>query len=238
MAFYVSECQEVEETYQLDLDLIVKIKRVIVKNSTSEVDIHLLVRNFPEETSNVSFLLDSGISYYLMNCSGRTNFLQGTLEDQLWYLDGFGELFPFDFYTLDFRFYPYYCQYYFNGTVYGLDSWSYSFQNDTRIVFAGLQRSRLEEEWEIFCFKDEDGATAYLFRESEVESFQFIFPLVAIQLLLIFSPSFTRKRSIRTTIYSSILLFTPMFIFAMQNFIPPRSTLSIPEFFGINLIFA
>jgi len=238
----ISAGQNTQESYHLIMDMAIYIEDIFMENSTAKVEVNLWIRNFPVEASNV-YVLFQNVNFDKIDLrrvggtEGQYQF-QGKIENKSWYLEGYGELFPFDFYTLVFELHPYYLEYNLNGTQYGLPGWNYTFQEQTYADFLGLNRPRLRDQWEIAQDLKGEAFNAYLFRKNEMPSFQFVFPLVLIHALVVFSSSFTEDKSLRIRLYGSILVFSPIFIFAIQNFIPHRSTLSIPEFLGIALIFS
>jgi len=239
-----AECEETEESYVLRMDMAIYINNLFFENDTANIDVNLWIRNFPIDASIVYVQFQS-LEHYEVNCNrigggapNRYQF-QGKLEEKSWYLDGIGELFPFDYYVLEFMLYPYSIQYEINGTICGMRYLNYTFvEEQTHVDFAGLFRPRLKDQWEILRYSTNTTYYVYLFRKGEMPSLQFLVPMFLIQLLVVLVPSFTNDKSIRIRLFSSLLLFAPMFIFTIQNFLPYRSTLSIPEFLGLTLIFS
>lgn len=230
-----------QDLHRFEMDMSVYIKNVHLDNNTASVNVNLWIRNFSLEASFV-YVIFSNIDDYAVDCeyqvghAGKYQFL-GKLTDKSWFLDGVGELFPFDFYIITFELHDL-LEYRRNNTNYGLPQWSYYFNDEHTLVdFLGLHKSRLDDEWEIFDHVDDGTYEVFLFRKEEKPSYQFMFPLILIQALIALAPSLTDDKTMRVRLFSSVLVFSPMFILAIQNFIPPRNTLSIPEFLGVSLMF-
>ena len=234
-------CEETEEEYLLELDMAIYIHKVIIENNTAILEVNLWIRNFPQEADNIKIKFQ-GMDYPEIICSHMGgNQFQGKLEKKAWYVEGVGELFPFDYYQIKFILLPYHLTYEKNGTSYGLINWNYTFVEDrTTVHFVGLYRLKLENMWNLNNLSRKGEYYIFLFRKGEIPSFQYIWPLIMIQCLIFFIPtltSFTEKnRSIRIRIYASIMVFSPILVFTMQNFIPYRETYSIPEFLAISMI--
>lgn len=229
--------QEPKEPEQLEFSLFLKIREVNLNQAFVKIDITLQVRNFTKNASSLDLLMDTGFSQIHINCTGNRYLFQGELQNITWKIDGYGELFPYDSYSINFQFHPF-LHYAFNQTVFVSDPWTYSINsNDTQIQFSGVNAPRLNDEWDLYySVPTGDYLEVYLLHDTSNKSLLFIFPTVLILFLCFFGLVLTKNISIRATLYSATLLFTPMFIFAMQDFIPPRNSLSLAEFFSLILI--
>jgi hypothetical protein len=73
-------------------------------------------------------------------------------------------------------------------------------------------------------------------RNSLTVSLIIMTPIAWLFTLAVFAPSLIEDWKTRIELYSALIVFTPMFIFAIQSFIPARGSPSIPEFLSVILL--
>lgn len=171
-----------------------------------------------------------------VNCSNlepvrMDNWLYKGESNQItWILEGAGEAFPFDSYHLRFN-------------VSEAYSWSdISLQRGTNAQFVGSRAHLLKDVWGSGEYIDKsmnnNEVSFSIERKWQIPFFQILLPVIACYYLLasslILNP--ISKLDTRLRIYLSLFLFGPTFLFAIQSFLPYRSTLSIPELLIIHLL--
>jgi hypothetical protein len=244
----ISQCSG--ETIILNADMIIEIKSVNLENHVMIADVDLvlsgvqslIIANEPQ-IPNFAYVKLNDINLDSLNCSLSSNFgngtfaYHGTITDTSWYMQSIGEGYPFDINRVDFGVYRYSLEFTVNETRYGPD-WQYLFNNNFRYVpqFSGMNTIDLKNTWIISSFTNDGVGTVLLQRNAFIPSFVILLPLFALLLVMIMEPSLNNNKSIKATFYSSILVFFPIFIFAIQGLIPPRSYPSIPEFLSIMLM--
>lgn len=178
----------------------------------------------------------------VINCSlsgdygNGTYSYKGTLNDVNWYLYNFGEGYPYDPTFIEVRIIG--LEYAMGQSRYGasvFDNYSYNV-GYTQVTFNGINYDDLQYTWKISKNQDADILHINFDRIWLTPTFIIMFPLIWLIGLVIFAPSLTNNRTHRITLYSSILVFAPMFIFAIQTFISPRGSPSVPEFMGVMLM--
>jgi len=165
---------------------------------------------------------DSFGKYYQGNCSTS------------WNLFGIGELFPFDTYYMS-----------LNISVFADMSFR---MHDATVIFLGAKQGFLMDNWQTVNSSNivptsiygeaRNQLVAELRRKPVVPFLEFVLPILLCYFLLGFSLFMDPKSRMQEmlTIYLSLFVFVPTFFFGIQNFMPYRSLLSLPEFLLVNLI--
>jgi hypothetical protein len=234
-------CHGESESHKLDLIMWIEISDVNFENHTVLADVTFRIHSFPENTTTKVYAKLDDIDLNMVECSRAGGLVNGTYDFQgeakgtKWYLNFYGELYPFDLNYVVFRLYPS-LEYEINDTIYGLD-YPISFNTvEQQVQFSGLLKANLENTWQIKPVIEGGEITILLLRIEYVSQFLIIVPLFWFLTLVASVPILSNVKNTKIQFYSSVLVFTPIFIFAIQSFIPPRSSLSIPEFLGLILI--
>jgi len=222
---------------KFDVKLTILIYDVFPTNRTAEVEVLVVLENFPLNATKV-YVKMMGNDYPTILCvkNGWKRY-QGKSNRMLWRLTGFGEMFPYDVYRLSFSLY--YIEYIIENTTYGLgQDWNYTLNSKgSNAYFYGSRTSILKDSWDISNEALEHRLNIFLFRKGMTFYFQFLLPILIGHLLVLVSTLLERRNlQNRLRIYLSMFVFAPMFSLAIQSFLPYRTTMSFPEFFSVILI--
>jgi hypothetical protein len=243
--FFISSCLGETESHQLDVTMYISIKDVDLANHRVLADVTLSIDGFLGTDADYLYVTFQDIDSYEVNCShaggiiNGTHSFQGSVEGKYWYLNSYGEIYPYETNYVSFILDRNSLQYQINETRYGGIDWLYTFNfvnKQAYIQFLGLKKVDLDSTWTIANATDSPRFIVFLSRSETMPSFIIIAPLIVVLIAMILIPSFTNDRNAKITFYSAILVFSPMFIFAIQSFIPSRSSPSIPEFLGLMLM--
>ena len=177
-------------------------------------------------------------------CNRSGSVYQGEADNILVYITGAGDMFPFDFYKIKLTLYDHY-EYIINGTWYGLDSnWTYIVDEDhSSSYLVGSKGRLLSDVWmtteshSLQIYKKNSVLEIWLIRKWQVPALQFIIPLIAGEILMMISTFAYVLPNIKLLpLYLAFIAFSPLNTLAIQQFLPHRKFLSIPELFSV-LIF-
>lgn len=241
------------DSTQLNVFITISISDVNLQNHTIVADVDslridgikpLTVGGTPQEPNNITVMLDD-INHDLINLNSYHNYgndtygAVGEIKNTIWYLYSRGEAYPYDINLANFRLYSNNLIYSINGTDYGSSTefnYTYKIEN-SQVSFSGLNNIDLEGTWEKIIQYNGQQLDVYLVRNASLPSFIIMLPIFWLLVLIIVIPNLCEEREIKIPIYSTILVFLPIFLFAIQGFIPPRSSPSIPEFLIILMMF-
>jgi len=220
----------------------VQISEINPANHTVLANVTLYMHNFPENmTTNVLVRFENDDSYEV-NCSrvgdpvNGTYDYKGEIDGKYWYLVTYGELYPSDLNFVNLKLNPDYLVGSINGTTYN-PNWKYSFNVvDGAVNFYGFQWADFQNTWTTSPVNSGERLIIYFQRKELNPQYLIIAPLVWFLTLVASLPLLSANKTTKIQFYSSILVFAPIFIFAIQNFIPPRNSLSIPEYLSFILI--
>lgn len=249
----VPTCNAEDVRLPLELTMDITIKEINIDNHTVRADALVGIGGIPKNATYVlvKFL---NVGNDVVNCTpyngtwfisgGGTYDFRGEIKDKYWSFVGYGEAYPFDLYYLNFRLSDFFLIYDINGTQYGPDL-RYSFDSSFKSVHFPMPYDEdiLHRTWDLSfqsAFNPIQAGQNSLFiaRRELNPQFLIIIPIFVLLFIIAISPFLCGDRETKIRLYSSFLVFSPMFIFAIQNFIPPRNTLSIAEFLGITLMFS
>jgi energy-converting hydrogenase Eha subunit A len=244
------------------------------------INVHMFVRvldiNPSQKTANVNFFL------YIDNCSRNVPSLNvqvfgggvasiicnnlgeetdgwgysGESNETIWFLEGYGETYPFDSYVLRFAvlgnfgfdFDP------FSSAPAPYFNFSLS-STGTSAFFAGPKAMSLEDLWgsgQSHIPLNWGSAWISENRTTQEMSFsiqrsgnalntallEFLVPIIACYFLLASTLILDPRKNLneRIAIYIALFVFVPTFLIAIQNYLPYRSSLSFPELLLTNLV--
>jgi hypothetical protein len=149
----------------------------------------------------------------------------------------YGELYPFDYNFINLKLNAEYLVGAINGTTYNL-SWKYSLNVvEGTATFSGFRWKDFLNTWTPYTKPSGERLIVGFQRSEQNLQYLIIIPLMWFLTLVAFMPvCIGKKKSAVFQFYTSMLVFAPVFIFAIQSFIPPRNTLSIPEFLSFTLV--
>jgi hypothetical protein len=205
------------------------------------VNIEIFVRLGPvpqafNETAIWVNFIGGGYVMFPCNYSSSDSFgkyFQGNCSTS-WPLFGIGELFPFD-------------SYYMSLNISVFTDMSFRI-HDAKVIFLGAKQGFLMDNWQTVNSSNIIQTSIYgeagnklvaeLRRKPFVPFLEFVLPILLCYFLLGFSLFMDPKSRMQEmlTIYLSLFVFVPTFFFGIQNFMPCRSLLSLPEFLLVNLI--
>jgi hypothetical protein len=234
-------CSGEKKTNSINLSMQIEIISLDLENHTVVAKVSLTIENFPENATKVYAMLDD-INHDTVDCiitgglvNGIYRFQNESSTETSWYINYFGQLYPFDIGYVNFRLYPS-LEYEINNTRYGL-SQPISFNVlDEQVVYSGMADSSLVNTWQIEPINNGGEVTVNFVRYESVSQILVIVPLIWFLTLVAAVPLFTKNKKTKIQFYSSMLVFAPIFIFAIQSYIPTRSSLSFAEFLGLTLI--
>ncbi|MCJ7423418.1 hypothetical protein MUP01_04015 [Candidatus Bathyarchaeota archaeon] len=234
-----SQDQTVDELTRVRL--VIYIFDIDQTQKTVQLQTFVFLDGFPYNKPNVSVLITgAGEAWILCNRTEQTLggwYYQGESAQATWLLDGIGETFPFDSYIL--RFDVRYMEYvntnftlastghhaFFNGTkAYSLNDLWYT--NSNLIPTSSISSKELS-----FSITRSSGTITIYFLE-------FLAPIIACYYLLGSTLMLDLKKHLseRLWVHVSLFVFVPLFLLAIRDFLPYRSTLSFPEFLLVNLV--
>ena len=238
-SFGLTSVNAQEDENSVEIRLIIQVHRVDTSTKLAEIKVLVDIYNFPLNESNVELRICGGGSL-TVNASQRCQSGSGweyfgESEVAVWLLQGSGELFPFDIYTLSFKILRI-------GTF--ENNWAFKPEGH-EAYFDGNQTYILKDLW------DTDNALLPLRRESKeitvglqrsIESafisfLKVITPIIACYYLmgasLILNP---KNLAERLRIYVAVFFFVPAYLLTIQGILPYRNYLSLPEFLLVNLL--
>lgn len=234
-----SQDQAVDELTRVRLTI--HIFDIDQTQKTAQLQIFVFLDGFPYNESSMGvIIMGGGEAWILCNQTGQSRggwYYQGESTRTTWILDGIGETFPFDSYILrfnaldidyvgtNFTLASTGHQAFFSGTkAYPLNDLWYT--NSNLIPTSSISSSELD-----FSITRSRGALTIYFLE-------FLVPIIACYYLLgstlILNPK--KYLSERLWVHVSLFVFAPLFLLAIRDFLPYRSTLSFPELLLVNLV--
>jgi hypothetical protein len=219
-------CKCQNEVPKLNISFDVNIDGINLANHTLTADVSIEIESFPENASDLQVKLND-ISSDLINFSkaegvvNGTQDFQGDLKGTYWYLNGQGQLYPFDFNIAVFQLIPNHVEYQINNSSYGSQ---YTFNIvEQQVHFSGLSKGELESIWTISPSINGDKLNVKLDRNDPSAQLLIFSPLFWLLIVVASLPVLSSDRKTKLQFYSSIMVFAPIFLFAIQGFIPPRN---------------
>jgi hypothetical protein len=242
---FMSKANSLSQDQTLDeltsVRLVIHISDIDQAQKTVQLQIFVFLDGFPYNESSVRVLITgAGGAWVLCNQTGQSLggwYYQGESDQVTWLLDGIGETFPFDSYILrfDVRDMDYVStnftlastghQAFFDGAkAYSLNDLWYT--NSSLIPISSISSSELD-----FSITRSGGTLNIYFLE-------FLAPIIACYYLLGSTLLLNPKTHLseRLGVYVSLFVFVPLFLIAIRDFLPYRSTLSFPELLLVNLV--
>lgn len=228
-----------EEPYKMRIE--VRVLDIDQKNSNSLIELVISLGPLPIAFNETEiFVQVHGGGYVMLPCRYVNNddygkYFKGNISSS-WSLSGFGELFPFDYYNMIFIITP------LIDATFKLD--------EVEPIFYGLKQRPLSDTWEtnatravneLFYYVDENEKLTLnilIQRRPVVPLLAFILPIVLCYFTLnatLFLDPKSRMQEI-LTVYLSLFVFVPTFFIGIQDFLPYKSLLTIPEILLTNLI--
>lgn len=229
-----SQSQNVEQknnVYKMTVD--VRVYDLDLKDLYSSVEVFLRLGPLPvgfNESGILVQILGGGDAMVFCNDTSSDHYgkyFQGNFSKS-WYITGEGEQFPFDQYKMQFKIRPLIdC----NFTI-----------DEVTAIFSGAKQKQLSEAWETknahneipfqIAESDELMLTIQLKRRSLIPFLTLVLPVILCYYLLgatLYLEPSSRMQEI-LTVYISLFVFVPTFFIGIQDFLPYRSLLTIPEF--------
>jgi len=219
----------------------VEVRVLDIDQKTSYASIELLIRlgPLPQEFNETGILVQIlGGGYVTLFCRYTTSdsygkYFEGNSSSS-WYLFGAGELFPFDYYYIEFR-------------ITSLIDADFKIDEATPIFYGPKQKS-LCDTWETtqiinelpyHTYENEESVLIILAKRTPIApSLAFVLPIILcyyfLGATLFLDPKLKMQEIL--TVYLSLFIFVPSFFIGIQEFLPYRSLLSIPEILLTNLI--
>jgi len=236
--------QIISDSFEIRLEI--NVFDVYHSSKHAVVEICLRIANFPLNATGVEFFIEGGGSIKI-SCErvNDTSFYKGESAHILWKIYGIGEAYPFDSYIMKFIIRRDQIWYIKENERYKLENVNFSIsQARSHVRFMGLYTEYLEGMWttdenyELPTKYRSNELIVTLERKSETPFLQIIFPIILCYVFLGVSLFLDAESKLteRLAIYIALFVFTPSFLLAIQDFLPLRSSLSIPEFLLTNLI--
>lgn len=213
----------------IDVDLTSMYARLIVK---------LQLLNFPNNASNILINI-VGYKYQTINCSfigaGQYEGISNELE---WFLDGIGDMFPYDYYSLHFKIDNNLRYISNNITYYLVDTPEIVINEYSTAYFEGMKAWLLKDTWEssnlVLPFKISNlNFDVFLIRRSYAPSLLFIAPFLLSELIMLSCILLNPKIDHQLSLYTALIIFSPLNTLAIQQFLPHRRIMSLPEFYSL-----
>lgn len=229
-----------ESVPTFDVEFNMDIGDLDINDYTARIDLHVRIRNASIGADSITVGLRDITEYEITLVSTASGDFEGFAHEVLWFVRGVGEAFPYDYYILDVNIDPDHLRYTSGPESYELSEYAVVYDQRSMAKFLGTDRVRLDNTWSIEGQTDASGYHVYLLRRSAVFYFKFIFPLYIVNLVIFLTPAFMatniRNRGNNIRIYSALLIFAIGYLFTIQPYLPPRSTLSLPEYFSSLII--
>ena len=232
------EGSETEPTHSTEI--CVNIIDLSINEYTARIDLIVRIRNVSIGSDSISVGIQDIEDYAITLVRTSSGDYEGSEENVLWFVRGVGEAFPYDYYMLDFTIDPESLQDALEDQPPETFNYVVTYGQGCSAEFTGVSRVRLGNTWKIEGTIDDSGYHVYLLRKSGVFYYKFIFPLYIVNLVIFLVPAFMatniKNRSNNIRIYSSLLIFAIGYLFTIQSYLPPRNTLSLPEYFSSLII--
>lgn len=234
----------------LDISLYVWINEIDLHEMEISADIQMRVENYPVDADYIVIgINDKDNTQIKCNKLDLFEYL-GESYSKTWKIYGLGDMYPFDFYSIDIK--PMMHLSYFN--VNNSDLHSFEKGNNTyrpyllnyTIKMGSWGRFNSEKEIEFSdIWKTEinyflpseikkESLNIFIERVPTVPLFQFLLPLYISEIFMLFTIILCDgTEPFLVSIYSIFIAFSPFNTLAIQNFLPTRRVLSIPEFYSI-----
>jgi len=237
----------------------VEVFNVDDANRQIEVRFQIEIDNFPFNASEVNMWVVGGRSGEIarkeVKCTREmiSQSYNGSSNRTVWRIFGSGENFPFDSYESSFTLASFYSYVIKNITTSISEDLTPQAWEDnpfeiekTDVSLKGESQGLLMSTWrtgengEVHSqIASERDVVVQLERNPDKFTLQFILPTIACYYLLGGSVLIERGRSSissRLEVYIPLFIYAPTFLFAIQDFLPFRLSLSMPEFLLTNLV--
>ena len=243
--------QQLTETNEVKVHIDVQVLDVNPSQKTANVNIMVRVNSFPDNITNFTLLVGGGGESFI-TCNNvaqdyRGWFFQGQSNETSWFLEGSGETYPFDSYNMRFMIMDSYIPgSSHNVSINSVDSQAYfsgprtMFLNDLWTQNNSLIPTTWDKGWitQNQTTTEMDLSIKRTGNSFNIAFLEFMLPIIACYYLLVATLLLNPKKHLneRLTIYLAILVFVPTFFIAIQNYLPYRSSLSLPELLLTNLV--
>lgn len=229
-----------EPDESLTVELNIQVFNIDIQEKLANITIQVQIPNFPYNETSVLIRIVGGGDVTLQCKNVEKNnicwFFKGDTNQTLWLLDGSGEAFPFDTYTLRFKVEE---LSYFTGTI----SLSSNIQD---AYFSGQLAYKLKDNWHSndlsLPLRYVNGNEVGFVIEKNLDStiiiaIQFLAPIVACYYLLGATRFLDPRKNLagRLRIHLSLFVFSSTFLLTIQPSLPYHSSLTFPEFLLTNL---
>jgi len=221
----------------------VQVLGINLGNDSAQVNIFMRVPSFPSASANTSvtaWVVGDVETFIVCNATSQNRdgswSLQGNSSTTC-FLEGSGQLFPFDSYSMRFELLNPVTFYNINCTLSATNSSAfiagpeyYSLHNLWTVENATFANSSYSQEINFNLQRSGNS-----FSTAILEVFM---PIIGSYYLLVSTLILDPKRRLneRLTIYLALFVFVPAFLLGIQSYLPYRSSLSIPEFLLTNLV--
>jgi uncharacterized membrane protein YozB (DUF420 family) len=213
----------------IDVDLTGMSARVIVR---------LQLLNFPNSASNILINI-VGYNYPTINCSYIGAGQYAGISNELgWFIDGIGDMFPYDSYSLHFKIDGNIRYISNNITYYLIDEPEIVINEYSTAYFEGMKAWLLKDTWEssslVLPFKISNSTfDVFLIRRSYAPSLLFIAPFLLSELIMLSCILLNPRIDHQLSLYTALIVFSPLNTLAIQQFLPHRRIMSLPEFYSL-----
>jgi len=242
-----------------DVSFSVYIYDINALTKEANIEIYINLENFPFNASSINLAIIGGFGgcyseeYIQLTKFIAANWYFGNSKIIKWYLLGWGDSYPFDSYELEFIIGPTFSYQIGNATeaVFrthdypegsGNASFNVSVVSEAATIY-GEKQEIIIRDWKtranaipISSYLKE-GFLFEVKRKPLIPFLEFVLPIEVCYYLLGASMFLDRQKPAdRLRVYITLFIFSSSFFFSIHNFLPPRTSLSIPEFLLINLI--
>lgn len=253
---------QIAQQIPVDVSMFVRVFDVNPSQRIASVNFFVYVSNCSENVSSLDVqVFGGGVASVTCNNTGKQTdgwSYSGESEETTWFLEGYGETYPFDSYVLRFAVLGNF------GFFYGFDPFSevpppyFNFSlssTGTSAFFAGPKAMSLEDlwgsgksqiplNWGSARISENKTTTEMRFRIQRSSDalftalLEFLVPIIACYLLLVSTLMLDPKENLneRIAVYIALFVFVPTFLIAIQSYLPYRSSLSFLELLLTNLV--
>ena len=216
----------------------VKVIDVDLTNMYARVLVRIQTLNFIRNASNILINI-IGINNPTINCSYvASGQYVGDSNELDWYVDGIGDVFPYDFYTLHFKIDDSIRYISNNTTYYLMDKPEIEICEYSTAYFDGMKAWLLKDTWEspslVLPSKISNSTfDVFLIRKSYAPSLLFLTPFILSELIMLSCILLKPKIGHQLSLYTALIVFSPLNTLAIQQFLPHRRIMSLPEFYSL-----
>lgn len=217
----------------IEFQIATHILDIFQNNRTAKVKVFLSFVNFPYNATQVNAIINgTGGTEVAFQCKTNGDQMYSAESNiTTWFLIGYGESYPFDSYEMYFNLKVESVHFLSDNSSYRVDSNDVFNLTRNEIFIPDPERRFLRDTWWITT--SAHSPTSFIVnvqRNWQPPTLKLILPIIACFYFLGGTMFISRKDlQSRMTAYISLFVFAPVFLMTIQNYLPYRSSLCLPE---------